>query len=92
VTTDPGEVEGFQILDEIAAKALDDDEYRQALIADPKSVLREEGLVVPDEIEVVVVENTEDRIYLVLPSQPATAVELDLDEVELQRLLPFNKF
>jgi hypothetical protein len=92
VTTDPGEVEGFQILDEIAAKALDDDEYRQALIADPKSVLREEGLVVPDEIEVVVVENTEDRIYLVLPSQPAKAVELDLDEVELQQLLPFNKF
>jgi hypothetical protein len=92
VSTDLGGIKGFQILDEVAAQALDDDGYRQELIADPELVLRREGLVVPDEVEVVVVENTQERIYLVLPSQPPTPVQLDVDEVELERLIPFNKF
>jgi hypothetical protein len=92
VSTDPQEIKGFQALDQIAAKALDDDDYRQTLIAEPKPVLREEGLVVPDELEVVVVENTADRVYLVLPSQPPQSLTLDVDEVDLARLIPFNKF
>jgi Nitrile hydratase, alpha chain len=92
VSTDSGEIQGFQILDQIAANALDDESYRRTLIADPKAVLREEGLTVADELEVVVVENTADRVYLVLPSQPPQSLKLDVSEVALHRLIPFNKF
>jgi hypothetical protein len=92
VNTDPAEIKGLQVLDQIAAKALDDEDYRRALIAEPKPVLRKEGLVVPDKLEVVVVENTADRVYLVLPSQPPQSLTLDVGEVDLGLLIPFNKF
>ena len=41
------EIRGVQILNEIAAEALEDDDYRQRLIDDPATVLAEAGLIVP---------------------------------------------
>jgi hypothetical protein len=92
VTVDPGEVKGLQILANIAAKALDDDEYRQTLVADPTPILRAEGVEVPDGVKIEVVQNTKDRVYLVLPSEPPTNAELDVNVVELPEMIPFNKF
>jgi hypothetical protein len=92
VSKDPKEIKGFQILDEAAAKALDDDNYRQALLADPTAVLRDAGLIVPDDLEVVVVENTQQRVYLALPARPPAEVQLDVSEVDLTQLLPFTVF
>jgi hypothetical protein len=91
VTKDPTQVKGVQILDEVASKAIDQEEYRRELLGDPKAVLRREGLHVRDETEVVVVENTPERIYLVLPSD-VIDIELDIDEVELELIIPLNKF
>ena len=72
---------GLQILNEIAAQALEDDGYRQRLVDDPASVLREAGLTVPEGVTLTVHENTETDIHLVLPSR--LEGELEFDELNL---------
>jgi hypothetical protein len=72
---------GVEILDAVTAKALDDDEYKRKLLANPVEVLRDEGLKIDDDIEIKIVENTEDTIYLVLPSKQVD--EIDLEEVDI---------
>ena len=52
---------------EVFQTASGDKAYRQAFIADPRRVLAEAGLTVPEEITYRVVENTPDSIYIVLP-------------------------
>jgi hypothetical protein len=90
--TDLGKNKGFRILDKMAAKALDDDDYRRKLLAEPSAVLSAEGLKLPEGVDIVVVENTATRIHLVLPSQLPAAGGLDADDVELKKIIPFNKF
>ncbi len=68
--TDPEQVRGFEILQQLAARAADDKEFRQELIDDPDRVLREAGIKIPEGVTVVVHQNTDDEIHLVLPSCP----------------------
>ena len=50
-------------------KSLQDGDFRQKLLDDPKGTLEQElGTRLPDEVEVRVVEESADAIYLVLPS------------------------
>jgi hypothetical protein len=50
-------------------KSLEDDSFRHRLIEDPKGAVEEElGTRLPEEVRVVAVEETQDTIYLVLPS------------------------
>ena len=72
---------GVEILDAITAKALDDPNYRRELRDEPIKVLTREGLTIPENVEVVVCENTADTIYLVLPTQMPACV--DLSEVDI---------
>jgi hypothetical protein len=90
--TDPGEVKGNRILEEIAARALTDDDYRDELLADPAAVLSAAELDVPEDVEVVVIQNTASRVHLVLPSKPRPEQDLDKDEVKLLKLIPFHVF
>jgi hypothetical protein len=75
---------GYEILDAVAAQALDDDDYLQALIDDPVSVLRDAGMDVADNVTVVIHQNTPDTVHLVLPSIFQTGQKLDVDDVDLQ--------
>ena len=45
--------------------------YRARAVAEPRSVLREFGTVVPDDVEVRVYDSTAEVRYLVLPERPA---------------------
>jgi nitrile hydratase len=47
------------------------DAYRSRAVIDPRGVLREFGLSLPDEIEVRVWDSTAELRYLVLPERPA---------------------
>ena len=87
MSTDPGESKGMASLSRVAARALEDDGYRSRLISDPASVLREEGLTVPEDVEVEVHQNTPAKLHLVLPSGPPDEGALDLEETNLQRLI-----
>jgi hypothetical protein len=65
---------------EMIAKAWSDADFKQRLLADPKTALSDMGIEAPEGMENVaikVVEDTADTIYLVLPPQPA---EGELDE------------
>jgi hypothetical protein len=86
VSTDPGN-KGQDILQEVAAKALADADYRRRLIDDPRSVLRKAGLVVPDELEVVIHQNRDDVLHLVLPSPLEAVEQLDVDKLNVVYLL-----
>jgi hypothetical protein len=72
---------GVEILDAVTAKALADGDYKDELIADPVKVLTDEGLTIPDKVEVEILQNTGNKIYLVLPSQMPQAI--DLGEVNI---------
>jgi hypothetical protein len=50
-------------------RSLQDDVFRQQLLADPRAIIeRETGTELPEDLRVVAVEETADTIYLVLPS------------------------
>ena len=65
------------VRDEIARRlierSLQDESFRRRLLADPKATLQEElGTRLPEEIQVMAVEEKADTIYLVLPPRAVT--------------------
>jgi nitrile hydratase len=59
--------------------------YRQRSVNDPRGVMREFGLVLPDDVEVRVHDSTADIRYLVLPLRPKGTE--GLSEAELAKLV-----
>lgn len=58
---------------EIAEKAKADAEFRKKVLADPKAVLADMGFTVRDSINVNVVEESANDVYIVLPKSAAAA-------------------
>jgi hypothetical protein len=58
-----------------------DDELRARLKADPAGTLRAEGWNVPDEVDVEVLEWTQDKIYIGIP--PRSQVDVELTDEQL---------
>ena len=57
-------------------KSLEDESFRQRLIEEPKGAVEQElGTRLPEGVRVVTVEETQDTIYLVLPSTPMASGE-----------------
>ncbi len=79
-------IQGMDHLQRIAATALDDDAYRQRLVSDPHTVLKEEGVTVPDGVQVTVHENADDHIHLVLPTGIKEAEQLSPGETDVTKL------
>jgi hypothetical protein len=68
----------------LITRALKDESFRAELIANPKTVIEQEiGSKLPDELEITVLEETDDTIYMVLPCNPYEG----LSEEELQATL-----
>jgi len=59
--------------------------YRSRAVIDPRGVLREFGVDVPEEVEVRVWDSTAELRYLVLPERPAASEKLS--EAELAALV-----
>ncbi len=55
--------------------------YRSRSVIDPRGVLREFGLELPDEVEVRVWDSTAELRYLVLPERPAGSEKLNEDQL-----------
>lgn len=64
----------------LIAKTWGDEGLKRRLLANPASVLEEQGLEVPAGQTVHVVENTSQDLYLVLPPKPSE--ELSAEELE----------
>jgi Nitrile hydratase, alpha chain len=55
----------------LITRALKDEGFRQELVANTKAVVEKElGAKLPEELEINVLEETEDTIYMVLPCNP----------------------
>ena len=55
--------------------------YRSRAVIDPRGVLREFGLALPEDVEVRVWDSTAELRYLVLPERPAGTEKLSVDEL-----------
>jgi hypothetical protein len=66
-------------------RSLQDEAFRQRLLADPHAALEEElGARLPKEVEVRAVEETADTIYLVLPNASTAGEGGELSDTELE--------
>jgi hypothetical protein len=83
----PGNIRGFQILQDVIGRAVEDDRFRQELKDDPRAVLLRAELGIPEGVEIEIHENEPNRIHLVLPSRPQKWDELDPDEVDVKLIL-----
>ncbi|MDZ8108578.1 MAG: thiocillin family RiPP [Nostoc sp. DedQUE12a] len=66
---------------QLVAQAWEDESFKQRLFSEPKAVLIENGIEVPDNLEIRVVENTANLIYMTLPAKPSE--ELSDEQLEL---------
>ena len=68
-------------------RSLEDEEFRQRLLADPKGTMEQElGSRLPESVEVRAVEETADTIYLVLPSASPLGEGGELSDQELEQV------
>ena len=67
-------------------RGLEDESFRQRLLADPRGAIEEElGTQLPAEVQVVAVEETAETIYLVLPPGRSGRVQAEeLSDRELE--------
>ena len=68
-------------LAQLFASCWKDEALKARFMADPKAVLKEHGLDVPDNMDVKVVENADDRVHITLPAPPAAYLDLSDDEL-----------
>lgn len=70
---------------QVIAKAWADEAFKKALMADPRmAVEREFGIKLPSSVNVRVVEETTDNLYLVLPPKNTAAERGELSDLELE--------
>jgi hypothetical protein len=60
-----------------------DEEFKQMLLTDPAAALKQEGIAVPDGVQIKAVENTDKVFHLVLPPKPSSD---ELDEEQLEQI------
>ena len=78
------EVTRGEINDIIAGFANKNEEYKAAVLKDPKKVLAKQmNQELPDWLNVKVMQETADTIYLVLPHNPGEGAELSDADLEM---------
>jgi len=73
--------DGKNTLATLFAACWKDDALKARFIADPKAVLAEHGLDVPEGIDVKVVENADDCVHITLPAPPTGHDRLSDEEL-----------
>lgn len=59
-----------------------DNAYKEKLLDDPSAALSEVGVIVPEDANILVEENTEQRIHLVLPVAPRDAGSFSEEQLQ----------
>jgi hypothetical protein len=78
-------------MSQIVAKCWADETFKQQLIADPKATLAAAGYPVPEHISINVVENTNTYLTVVIPINPQTLSDQELDNVAGGQSTSFTK-
>ena len=69
-------------LADLFAACWKDETLKQRFMADPKAVLAEHGMPVPDGIDVNVVENTDTTVHITMPAPPSGVMDLSDEELD----------
>ncbi len=69
------------VLAQLFAACWRDEALKARFMADPKAVLAEYDMPVPDGIDVKVVENADDCVHITLPAPPAGHLDLSNEEL-----------
>ncbi|MBD1856118.1 MULTISPECIES: NHLP leader peptide family RiPP precursor [Leptolyngbya] len=70
---------------QLVSRAAQDLAFRDRLLANPKTVLAEQGLVIPDDVQIQVLQETPNQYYLVLP-EAVTGSESEANALSEQEL------
>lgn len=65
----------------VIAQAWVDEEFKAKLIADPKTVLKAEGIDFPENVNVNITEAKQDELNLTLPLKPADLTGGSVEEL-----------
>ena len=68
-------------LAQLFAACWKDEALKARFMADPKAVMAEHGIDVPDGIDVNVVENSDNTVHITMPKAPSGATELSDEEL-----------
>ena len=73
-----------EVEDRLTSRAMNDAEFRQKLLDDPKAALQDEmGVSLPSEVTIKVLEETPDTLYLVIPANIEASPTGELSDAEL---------
>ena len=68
-------------LTDLFAACWKDEALKARFMSDPKAVLAERGIDVPDNMNVNVVENSDNTVHITMPKAPRGAAELSCEEL-----------
>ena len=77
----------FEFEQKLIQRAWEDENFKQELLSNPQAVFaRESGQELPQNLEIEVIQETANKVYLVLPNNPASAItnEEELSEETLE--------
>jgi hypothetical protein len=66
----------------ILAKAWTDSRYKEKLLANPKETLELEGVDVSSKL--VILEDTKDKQFIVLPMMPENIAEMAIEDIQIR--------
>lgn len=70
---------------QLVTQAIQDPAFRQRLVENPKAVLAEQGLEIPDDVQITVLQESPTQYYLVLPALEAPPEGVtELSDAELE--------
>ncbi|HEV8025670.1 MAG TPA: NHLP leader peptide family RiPP precursor [Candidatus Nanopelagicales bacterium] len=62
----------------VRRRAEEDPDFRERLLADPRAVIAEvRGEALPEDLEVEIIENTPNKVHLVVPAADLTDADTD---------------
>ena len=70
-------------LAQLFAACWKDEALKSRFLTEPREILKEYGLDIPDNMDVKVVENADDCVHITLPAPPAGV--MDLSDTELSK-------
>ena len=80
-----------EIWSKIVARALADEDYKQRLLDDPATVLSEEGMQIPADTKINVVETTKDQAWFVLPLKAEVGINEELSDETLNKIAEIGR-
>ena len=68
-------------LTDLFAACWKDEALKARFMSDPKAVLAERGIEMPDGIDVNVVENSDNTVHITMPAPPSGSIDLSDEEL-----------